>query len=134
MPLAYIKQTYRYSMNANEDVLAYFKTEERGLLSRKSLLLLIILGLIIAAVDVIIVTQSVITPSIKRTFFNSQPKIALLIIFIHIVLVPIVSLLLSLFISIIPIKRKKYSQKYPSVAVVLMVITQSVLLTLTLLD
>lgn len=119
-------------MNSQENILHEFEIKEGRLLQRKVLVLLLILSLVISIADIIIITvqssrYNYVAISVKR-------KLAVYISIIHFVLVPIAGLLLSLLFSLIPFKQKNFSQKYPSIAIILITLIQAILLTLTLLE
>ena len=121
-------------MESRQDILDHFETKEKNLLSKKLLLLLLILSILIGMADLLIILINAEPKANTRSFImDSKFHIAIFISCIHFVLVPIASFLISLVVSLIPMQQKQYASKYPSLAIVIMVLIQIYLLALTLL-
>jgi hypothetical protein len=135
MPVVYHLTEFTF-METQENILDTFEntSKRKRLLSNSTVLVLLVLSIVTVVIDIVLVmdrSEDVINSG--NNLFNSKEKIFGLILVYHLIVVPAASLLLSLIVSLIPLKGKKYSEKYLSVAVIIMTLLQFLFLTFTIL-
>jgi hypothetical protein len=121
-------------MEMQQDILDKFENRNKRLLSNSTILALLLLSIVAIVIDIVLVangSEEVVNKG--NNIFNSKTKVVGLITLFHLIVLPAAGLLLSFLFSLIPLKDKKYSEKYLSVAVIILTLLQFLFLTFTIL-
>lgn len=120
-------------MGDTQDILDNVQLKQARLFSKKLVLILLVAGIIVAITDIIYIVVNTNIDSVSaEPLTSSKTRLALLLTFVHFVLVPVCSFVAALLISIIPMKQLKYAEKYPPISILIILLFQVTLLILTL--
>jgi hypothetical protein len=121
-------------MDMQQNVLDKFETRNKRLISNSTILVLLLLSIVATVIDtILIMDRSDDLINSGNNLYNSKMKMVGLTLLFHLIVLPAASLLLSFLFSLIPLRQKQYSEKYLSVATIVMTFLQFLFLTFTFL-